>query len=92
MASCDTVSMMTSQPHKLTSKEITYEFNKNVPQWSVMDVGNWFKQIGFSELSNSIRFLENQIDGDLLLRLTEDELRYDLGIHNEVMKKRFVLV
>jgi len=57
-----------------------------------MDVSNWFKQIGLGELSYSIRFLENRIDGDLLLRLTEDELRYDLGIQNEVMKKRFVLV
>lgn len=92
MASCDTVSIITSQPHKLIGREVSYEFNKNVPQWSVMDVSNWFKQIGLGELSYSIRFLENRIDGDLLLRLTEDELRYDLGIQNEVMKKRFVLV
>jgi len=86
----DTVSNLALQPCQLIYKEVTYSLNSKVPQWSIEDVLEWFKQIGFSEFDNNL--LENLVDGDLLLRLTEDELRDDIGINNSITKKRFVLV
>lgn len=86
----DTVSKLALQPCQLIYREVAYSLNSKVPQWSIEDVLEWFKQIGFSEFDNNL--LENLVDGDLLLRLTEDELRDDIGINNSITKKRFVLV
>lgn len=86
----DTVYKLALQPCHLIYKEAIYSLNNKVPQWSIEDVLEWFKQIGFSEFDNNL--LENLVDGDLLLRLTEDELRDDIGIYNSITKKRFVLV
>ncbi|XP_025192637.1 sterile alpha and TIR motif-containing protein 1-like [Melanaphis sacchari] len=82
------LSTTTSQSCQLIDEEVSYNLNKKVPQWSVEYVLKWFKQIGFSDFANNL--LENQVDGDLLLRLTEDELKYDIGIHNGIMKKRIM--
>lgn len=60
----------------------------SVHQWSAEDVRKWFKKSGFSEFANDL--LENRVDGDLLLRLTEDELKNEIGIHNGILQKRFV--
>ncbi|CAH1713696.1 unnamed protein product [Aphis gossypii] len=84
----DTVSKLALQPCQLIYREVAYSLNSKVPQWSIEDVLEWFKQIGFSEFDNNL--LENLVDGDLLLRLTEDELRDDIGINNSITKKRIM--
>ncbi|KAG5877943.1 hypothetical protein JTB14_005140 [Gonioctena quinquepunctata] len=45
------------------------------------------KQIGFPEIASS--FVESRVDGDLLLQLTEDNLRDDIGLINGIKRKRF---
>jgi len=52
------------------------------------DVRNWSRTNGFSEFADNL--WENRVDGDLLLRLTEDELKNEIGIRNGIMKNRFV--
>lgn len=79
---------LTDQSCQLILEEVPYSPNMCVYQWSTEDVRKWFKKNGFSEFTNNL--LENRIDGDLLLRLTEDELENEIGIHNGIMKNRFV--
>lgn len=79
---------LADQSCQLIVEEVPYRPNMCVYQWSTEDVRKWFKKNGFSEFTNNL--LENRIDGDLLLRLTEDELKNEIGIHNGIMKNRFV--
>ena len=46
------------------------------------------KQIGFSNYAES--FDESRVDGDLLLQLTEEMLRDDIGIKNGLLRRRFM--
>ncbi|XP_001949141.1 sterile alpha and TIR motif-containing protein 1-like [Acyrthosiphon pisum] len=84
----DTTSRLTDQSCQLIVEEVPYRPNTSVHQWSAEDVCKWFKKNGFSELANNL--LENRVDGDLLLRFTEDELKNEIGIHNGIMKNRFI--
>ncbi|XP_022182959.1 sterile alpha and TIR motif-containing protein 1-like isoform X2 [Myzus persicae] len=68
-------------PHHHCSQE-------EVPQWSVNKVHKWVKQIDFSEFAE--KFLENLVDGHILLDITEDNLKYDIGMQNGIMRKRFM--
>lgn len=43
-------------------------------------------QIGFVEYANN--FIESRVDGDLLLQLTEENLRDDIGILNGIRRRR----
>ena len=52
------------------------------------DVREWVKQIGFSNYAES--FDESRVDGDLLLQLTEEMLRDDIGIKNGLLRRRFM--
>lgn len=51
------------------------------------DVREWVKQIGFGEYEHS--FYDSKVDGDLLLQLTESNLKEDLGVINGIRRKRF---
>ena len=59
-----------------------------VPLWSSEDVKEWVKQIGFAAYSDS--FTESQVDGDLLLQLTEEMLCDDIGLGKAILRKRFM--
>ncbi len=63
-------------------KHLIYDFR------SVEDVKEWVKQIGFPAYAES--FGESRVDGDLLLSLTEENLRDDIGIKNGILRKRFM--
>uniref|UniRef100_A0A2S2PBG3 Sterile alpha and TIR motif-containing protein 1 n=1 Tax=Schizaphis graminum TaxID=13262 RepID=A0A2S2PBG3_SCHGA len=76
------------QPCQLIGEEVSYRLNKKVPQWPIEYVLIWFNLIGGSDFIKNV--LENRVDGDLLLRITEDELRDDIGIHNGLMNKRIM--
>ncbi|KAL6749707.1 hypothetical protein V8C86DRAFT_3144871, partial [Haematococcus lacustris] len=49
-----------------------------VTSWDVRDVCNWVQAIGFPQYRT--KFAHNSVKGDLLLRLTDDELARQLGI------------
>ncbi|KAK6625700.1 hypothetical protein RUM43_005999 [Polyplax serrata] len=72
---------------RLIGKEVPHKLSQQVPLWSTEDVREWVKQIGFAEYA--LNFVESRVDGDLLLQLTEDNLKDDIGIANGIRRKRF---
>ena len=59
-----------------------------VPNWTEEDVQSWVKRAGFADFIEA--FKESRVDGDLLLRLSENEMKEDLGITNGIRRKRFI--
>ncbi|XP_036391920.1 NAD(+) hydrolase SARM1 [Megalops cyprinoides] len=60
----------------------------SVPNWKSGEVQTWLQQVGFSTYSQ--RFQELQVDGDLLLSITDLDLRTDLGMSAALTRKRFL--
>ncbi|KAG7470576.1 hypothetical protein MATL_G00115340 [Megalops atlanticus] len=60
----------------------------SVPNWKSGEVQTWLQQVGFSTFSQ--RFQELQVDGDLLLSITDLDLRTDLGMSAALIRKRFL--
>ena len=83
-----TASKFAGQALKLIGVEVPHKLSQQVPLWSVEDVKEWIKQIGFESLANN--FTTSKVDGDLLLQLTEDMLKEDIGIKNGILRKRFM--
>ncbi|KAF7656647.1 hypothetical protein LDENG_00038200 [Lucifuga dentata] len=59
-----------------------------VPNWKKCEVQTWLQQIGFSSYCD--RFQELQVDGDLLLNITDQDLINDLGMTAGLTRKRFL--
>ncbi|XP_022916162.1 NAD(+) hydrolase sarm1 isoform X2 [Onthophagus taurus] len=76
-----------AQALRLIGEEVPHKLSQQVPLWSVEDVEEWVKQIGFSEVATN--FVESRVDGDLLLQLTEENLIDDIGLANGIKRKRF---
>lgn len=89
VASCPNAvaSKYAAQALRLIGEEVPHKLSQQVPLWSSEDVREWVKQIGFVEYANN--FIESRVDGDLLLQLTEDNLREDIGILNGIRRRRF---
>lgn len=89
VASCPNAiaSKFAAQALRLIGEEIPHKLSQQVPLWSSEDVQEWVKQIGFAEYANN--FVESRVDGDLLLQLTEDNLREDIGLVNGIRRRRF---
>ena len=52
------------------------------------DVSSWVARAGFQDYAGS--FSELRVDGDMLLQLTETEIRDDIGLANGILRKRFM--
>nr|CAD7427471.1 unnamed protein product [Timema monikensis] len=89
VASCPNAvaSKFAAQALRLIGEEVPHKLSQQVPLWSSEDVREWVKQIGFAEYANN--FIESRVDGDLLLQLTEDNLKDDIGINNGIRRRRF---
>ncbi|XP_026495370.2 NAD(+) hydrolase sarm1 isoform X2 [Vanessa tameamea] len=89
VASCPNAvaSKYAAQALRLIGEEVPHKLSQQVPLWSIEDVREWVKQIGFSEYATN--FYESRVDGDLLLQITEDNLKEDIGLHNGIKRKRF---
>ncbi|KAG8429240.1 hypothetical protein GDO86_017961 [Hymenochirus boettgeri] len=83
-----TVNSLAKNALQIMGEEVPRRIVRSVPNWKPMEVQNWLHQIGFNKYSET--FMDNQIDGDLLLRLTEIELRDDLGMPSSITRKRFM--
>ncbi|KAK5868575.1 hypothetical protein PBY51_009575 [Eleginops maclovinus] len=59
-----------------------------VPNWKTCEVQTWLQQVGFSAYCD--KFQELQVDGDLLLNITDQELCNDLGMTAGLTRKRFL--
>lgn len=69
------------QPHHMY-------LNVQVPDWSVEEVVMWVNKAGFKEYAAA--FSESAVDGDILLMLTDANIRDDIGIRNGILRKRFM--
>lgn len=76
------------QTLRLIGEEVPHKLSQQVPTWSVQDVKEWIKQIGFPQYAES--FEESRVDGDLLLQLSEEMLREDIEMRNGIMRRRFL--
>ncbi|XP_055385497.1 NAD(+) hydrolase sarm1 isoform X2 [Condylostylus longicornis] len=90
VASCPNAiaSKFAAQALRLIGEQVPHKLSQQVPLWSVEDVQEWVKQIGFEEYARN--FYESLVDGDLLLQLNECNLREDIGICNGIKRKRFL--
>ncbi|CAH0604789.1 unnamed protein product [Chrysodeixis includens] len=89
VASCPNAvaSKYAAQALRLVGEEVPHKLSQQVPLWSIEDVREWVKQIGFSEYATN--FYESKVDGDLLLQITEENLKEDIGLQNGIRRKRF---
>ncbi|KAM3963160.1 LOW QUALITY PROTEIN: sterile alpha and armadillo motif [Aphomia sociella] len=89
VASCPNAvaSKYAAQALRLIGEEVPHKLSQQVPLWSIEDVREWVKQIGFSEYATN--FYESRVDGDLLLQITEENLKEDIGLQNGIKRKRF---
>lgn len=80
-------SKFASQALQSLGKKVPHKLSRQVPLWLVKDVRAWVKQIGFSDYEKN--FTDSRVDGDLLLKLKEENLREDLGVGNGIERQRF---
>ncbi|VEL41175.1 unnamed protein product [Protopolystoma xenopodis] len=58
-----------------------------VSNWTPSEVACWLARIGFTKLASTV--IELGLDGDLLLRLSEDGLEQELGLKLPITRKRY---
>ncbi|XP_066591277.1 NAD(+) hydrolase sarm1 isoform X2 [Prorops nasuta] len=89
VASCPNAiaSKYAAQALRLIGEEVPHKLSQQVPLWSTEDVREWVKQIGFAECAAN--FVDSRVDGDLLLQLTEENLKEDIGLTNGIRRRRF---
>lgn len=90
VASCPNAvaSKYAAQALRLIGEQLPHKLSQQVPLWSIEDVKEWVKQIGFSEYSNN--FVDSRVDGDLLLQLNEENLKHDIGLTNGIQRRRYI--
>ncbi|XP_005240585.1 NAD(+) hydrolase SARM1 [Falco peregrinus] len=82
-----TTSSLAKKVLRMIGEEVPRRILPTVPNWKPCEVQTWLQQIGFNKYCQS--FLDHQVDGDILLRLTEQELQEDLGMDSSITRKRF---
>lgn len=81
-------SKLAAEALKVIGEKIPHKLSQQVPLWTVEDVAYWVSQIGFPEFVES--FKACQVDGDLLLILTCEDLAEGLGMTSSIVRKRFM--
>ncbi|XP_068832836.1 NAD(+) hydrolase SARM1 [Capricornis sumatraensis] len=82
-----TTSALAKRALRLLGEEVPRRILPSVPSWKEAEVQTWLQQIGFSQYCENFR--KQQVDGDLLLRLTDEELQTDLDMKSGITRKRF---
>uniref|UniRef100_A0A8C0QN86 NAD(+) hydrolase SARM1 n=1 Tax=Chelonoidis abingdonii TaxID=106734 RepID=A0A8C0QN86_CHEAB len=82
-----TASLLAKKALRMMGEEVPRRILPTVSSWKPTEVQTWLQQTGFNKYCQS--FLEHEVDGDLLLRLTETDLREDLGMASSIIRKRF---
>ncbi|XP_075677995.1 NAD(+) hydrolase sarm1-like isoform X2 [Dermatophagoides pteronyssinus] len=90
VASCPNAiaSKYAAQALRLIGEEVPHKLSQQVPLWTIEDVKEWVKQIGFGLYCQE--FEKSRVDGDILLQLNEHMLHDDIGIINGILRKRFM--
>lgn len=74
------------RPSTAESDSGPWDFNIEVPEWTMDDVIEWITRIGFSEFVD--RFIDKGVDGDLLLSLNKEQVRFSIGIDSTLLLQR----
>ncbi|XP_058489519.1 NAD(+) hydrolase SARM1 [Solea solea] len=72
----------------MMKEEVPKRIPPCVPNWKTCEVQTWLQQIGFSAYCDL--FKELQVDGDLLLNITDQDLISDLRMTTGLTRKRFL--
>lgn len=83
-----TASRLAGQALRILGEEVPHKLSQQVPLWTTEDVVHWVAQVGFGDYGEGFRSCH--VDGDLLLRLTEDELIDSLEMSCAITRKRFL--
>ncbi|XP_045171328.2 NAD(+) hydrolase SARM1-like [Mercenaria mercenaria] len=83
-----TASRLAADALKILGEEIPHRLSQNVQLWSNEDVIFWVSQIGYCDYIP--QFKKCDIDGDLLLRITEDDLIDSINMNLSLARKRFM--
>lgn len=79
-------SRFAAQALRIIGEKVPHKLSQQVPLWSTEDVREWVIQKGFHDNADS--FMTSRVDGDLLLQLTEEMLKTDIGMQNGILRKR----
>ncbi|KAM7139843.1 NAD(+) hydrolase SARM1 isoform 5-T5 [Macrochelys suwanniensis] len=82
-----TASSLAKKALCMMGEEVPRRILPTVSSWKPIEVQTWLQQTGFNKYCQS--FLEHEVDGDLLLRLSETDLWEDLGMASSIIRKRF---
>lgn len=80
-------SKFAAQALRIIGETVPHKLSQQVPLWSIEDVREWVIQKGFDKNADS--FMTSRVDGDLLLQLTEEMLKIDIGMENGILRKRY---
>uniref|UniRef100_A0A1A7XN14 NAD(+) hydrolase SARM1 n=1 Tax=Iconisemion striatum TaxID=60296 RepID=A0A1A7XN14_9TELE len=83
-----TASGLAKRALSMMGEEVPKRILSCVPNWKSCEVQTWLQQVGFSAFCD--RFQELQVDGDLLLNITDQDLSSDLGMAAGLTRKRFL--
>uniref|UniRef100_A0A096MDW9 NAD(+) hydrolase SARM1 n=1 Tax=Poecilia formosa TaxID=48698 RepID=A0A096MDW9_POEFO len=83
-----TASSLAKRALSMMGEEVPKRILSCVPNWKTCEVQTWLQQVGFSAFSD--RFQELQVDGDLLLNITDEDLSSDLNMAAGLTRKRFL--
>ncbi|CAM4553967.1 unnamed protein product [Leuciscus chuanchicus] len=83
-----TVCSLAKRALTMMGEDVPKRILPSVPNWKSGEVQTWLQQIGFSAFTE--RFQELQVDGDLLLNITEQDLIQDLAMTSGLTRKRFL--
>ena len=81
-------SQYAAQALRTAGVNIPYKLSFQVATWSPEDVMEWTRQIGFSNFADT--FLDNRVDGDILLQISDEMLRNDINMNTGVLRKKFL--
>ncbi|KAL8569857.1 hypothetical protein ACOMHN_038550 [Nucella lapillus] len=79
---------LAAQALAILGEEAPHRLSLQVPLWTVHNVTHWVTQVDFEDEAE--RFSSCRVDGDLLLRLTDAELRDSIAMHCAITRKRFM--
>lgn len=84
----DVTSGLAAQALRCIGEQVPRPISQKVPLWKIDDVLQWAKGAGFGEYVDFL--VDDQMDGDWLLTMTENYLKERMGMHNGIMRKRFM--
>lgn len=83
-----TASVLAKRALSMMGEEVPKRILSCVPNWKTCEVQTWLQQIGFNAYCDC--FQELQVDGDLLLNITDKDLSNDLGMVAGLTRRRFL--